>query len=112
MAWHEVKLFQQTRAGFLDISTDGCRLIAEDVPPRPNSALIRLHGPLLPVWYEAKILSVQIFGAKGHLVRLGFPESCPYELFMAVAYGMASRDAGHRQPQRTTPSEAEVSGRW
>jgi hypothetical protein len=98
LGWREGREFQRAAAFLLDISLGGCLLAATEVPPAHRTILICLDGPLLPVWFEAKALEVRASESGIHAVRLIFPGSCPYELFMAVAYGHASHEASRRQP--------------
>ena len=68
-------------------------MVTNEVPPESGTVLVRLHGPLLPIWFEARVLEV-LPGPQGLLIlRLVFPGSCPYDLYMAVAYGTASIEA-------------------
>ena len=60
--------------------------------------MIRLDGPLLPVWFEARVQEVRSGEAAIRAVRLIFPDFCPYDLYMAVAYGRADQAAACRQP--------------
>jgi hypothetical protein len=98
LGWREGGEFLGTPAFVLDISVGGCLVAAEKEPPTRGAVLIRLDGPILPVWYEAKVVEVRGIEAAIRAVRLIFADSCPYELFMAVAYGQANRDASSRQP--------------
>ncbi len=98
LGWHEGQAFLSRPAFVLDISMGGCLIAAEGEPPMYRTVSIRLDGPLLPVWFEARVLQVRGGDAAIRAVRLIFADSCPYELFMAVAYGQASREAASRQP--------------
>jgi len=98
LGWREGGEFLVKPTFMLDISLGGCLMVAHAEPPLHQTVLIRLDGPLLPVWFEARVSEVR--GAEGAVraVRLIFPDSCRYELFMAVAYGRADRDVSSRQP--------------
>ena len=98
LGWHEGQAFLSKPAFVLDISMGGCLIAAEGEPPMHRTVSIRLDGPLLPVWFEARVLQVRGGEAAIRAVRLIFADSCPYELFMAVAYGQANREASGRQP--------------
>ncbi len=77
-----------TRASWiLDVSSGGCLLAAEGAPPAGAPAFLRLDGALLPEWFPIKILDVRESVGAVAAVRLTFPEGCPYELFMGLAYG-------------------------
>lgn len=106
LGWHEGQEFLMKPAFVLDISLGGCLMAAQGEPPLHRKALIRLDGPLLPVWFEARVLHVRGGDAEVRAVRLIFADSCPYELFMAVAYGQAHRDAeDQRSPSRASPRD-------
>ena len=98
LGWREGQEFLVKPAFVLDISMGGCLMAAEGEPPLHRKALIRLDGPLLPVWFEARVLQVRGGAAAIRAVRLIFADSCPYDLFMAVAYGRANQEASSRQP--------------
>lgn len=98
LGWREGQEFLVKPAFMLDISMGGCLMAAQVEPPLHRTVLIRLDGPLLPVWFEARVMEVRGGKAAIRAVRLIFADSCPYELFMAVAYGQANREASSRQP--------------
>ena len=98
LGWREGGEFLVNPAFVLDISIGGCLMAAEVEPPLHHIVLIRLDGPLLPVWFEARVLEVRSGEAAVRAVRLSFPDFCPYDLYMAVAYGRADQAAACRQP--------------
>jgi hypothetical protein len=98
LAWREAAEFRTIPARLVDVSIGGCRLVTASPTPIDRTILVRLDGPLLPVWFEAKALE-NLPDESGHLaVRVAFPGACPYEFFMAAIYGVASVDAARRQP--------------
>ena len=61
-------------------------------PPRarrlPGSRrLVHLDGSYLPGWFPVQVLDVLEGDGLVRVVRLTFPEGCPYDLFMGLAYG-------------------------
>jgi hypothetical protein len=98
LGWRVGGEFLMSPAFVIDISLGGCLMAAEVEPPLNRIVLIRLDGPLLPVWFEARVQEVRSGEAAVRAVRLIFPDFCPYDLYMAVAYGRADQEASRRQP--------------
>ena len=59
LGWREGQEFLVKPAFVLDISMGGCLVAAQVEPPLHRTVLIRLDGPLLPVWFEARVLQVR-----------------------------------------------------
>lgn len=96
LGWRVDGEFHQCRSMLSDISLGGCMAIAEEMPPDFTAVVLCLDGAILPVWYEAQVLESRKIGLHTWKLRLSFPESCPYPLYMAVAYGIANRDSGEQ----------------
>ncbi|HWE40355.1 MAG TPA: PilZ domain-containing protein [Isosphaeraceae bacterium] len=99
LGWRDGHDFIHTPARLLDLSHGGCLVVAAASPPAERTVLLHLHGDLLPVWFEARVLEAVVEEDGLRTLRLVFPTGCPYELYMAVAYGLASAEAGRRQPE-------------
>src|SRR4051812_17394495 len=99
LGWRDGRKFQCVPARLIDVSTGGCLVAAQHVPPADRTILIRLHGPILPIWYEARVVETRAESGGIHVFRLASQGGCPYELFMAIAYGHASIEASRRQPE-------------
>lgn len=99
LGWREGREFRTVPARLSDVSSGGCLVAAPAVPPKDQTILIRLHGPILPIWYEAQVVEIREELGGISIFRLSFPGGCPYELFMAIAFGHVSVEAGRRQPE-------------
>jgi hypothetical protein len=62
-------------------------------PPDGVEIALRLDGEILPQWYQASVREAIAVPGGGFLLRLSFEGGCPYELYMAAAFGI-SRVAG------------------
>lgn len=98
LGWRERPDFQCKPAWILDISLHGCLVGALEVPPRDRPLLIRLDGSLIPVWYAVSFAGAERDDSGFWTVRFTFPGACPYDFFMAVAFGQVCSDAVRRQP--------------
>ncbi len=87
IGWREAGEFVTRASWVLDVSSGGCLLAAEGAPPAGTSAFLRLDGVVLPEWFPVQVLDVRDSMGTVGAVRLAFPEGCPYELFMGLAYG-------------------------
>ena len=99
IGWQGPTEFRTTPAWLLDISLGGCLVATSIEPPGDRVLLIRLDGPMLPVWYETQTLSLRPDESHVWLCRLFFPDQCPYELFLATVYGCSNRERAARQPE-------------
>lgn len=93
LGWREGPEFVHAPARLLDLSHGGCLVVAAATPPADRTVLLHLHGPFLPAWFEAKVLEAVVEPDGLRTLRLVFPAGCPYELYMAVAFGVARADA-------------------
>lgn len=98
LGWRDDGEFRPTPAMLMDIGLGGCRVGTAEPPPTGRSMLMRLDGTLLPAWYEVDVLDVRERTEGGYLVRLQFPDGCPYPLYMAAAFGHVSHQGAGRQP--------------
>ena len=75
---------------------------------RTTPVVICLDGGMLSVWYESQSSKPARSASATWKLRLGFPESCPYPLYMAVAYGIVNKASDQQvelprfQPETTT----------
>lgn len=87
VGWREGNDFPRRAAWVIDVSAGGCLLAVDGETPARGTVLVRLDGPYLPEWYEASIRECRGGGGNVSALRLTFPQGCPYELFMGLAYG-------------------------
>ncbi|MDR3634732.1 MAG: hypothetical protein P4L84_13090 [Isosphaeraceae bacterium] len=82
-----------------DISHSGASVLVEQPPPsRPDqdSAWFRMEQPAPSDWAEVKVVAILPLTKKllwwrgrvvGHLIRVKFVGSCPYDIFRTATYG-------------------------
>jgi PilZ domain len=91
LGWHAGRDFPRLPAFLIDLSSGGCLLAADDEPPESQPVLLRLDGPLLPLWFSAHIRTIRRSALGVRAIHLGFPDGCAYELFMGAVYGRFER---------------------
>jgi hypothetical protein len=90
LGWKAAGEFVYRAAWVIDVSSGGCLIASDGAPPEDRKVYVRLVGAHLPHWFEARVREVRAGEAKVCSVRLVFPDGCPYDLFMGLAYGRFS----------------------
>lgn len=99
LGWKEQSQFHCAPCWIQDIGLGGVRLGLHELPPIGVPLVLRLDGEWLPNWYEVRILEVLPNDQPGFATaRMAFPAACPFELFMAVAYGHIGASRDYHQP--------------
>lgn len=99
LGWREPAGFQCVPCWIRDIGVGGIQLGLHEIPPVGVALVFRLDGEWLPTWFEVRILELIPEDQPGFVTaRMAFPGSCPFKLFMAVAYGHLSGAGDPRQP--------------
>jgi hypothetical protein len=98
LAWRTEGDSTSVAARVYDISQSGAAVLVEKPPPvRPNDTVwLRMEHPAPSDWVEAHVVAVTAVTKRsllvcrrvvGHLVRLRFTGSCPYDLFKTATHG-------------------------
>jgi hypothetical protein len=87
LGWRAGRDFPRLASWIIDLSSCGCLLASDDEPPPDAPVYLRLDGPFLPHWYPARVQATRRSTLGIRAIHLGFPDACPYELFMGVVHG-------------------------
>jgi len=87
LGWWDGVQHRTARVHLRNISTGGALVYLGQEPPDSGKAWVRLAGQDVSQWVRAEVLGVTTDDIGNHLVRLTFPEGCPYELFRSAAWG-------------------------
>ncbi len=97
VGWWEGKHFRSAPARIEDISTGGASVCLGQEPLNAQGVWVRLAGTGPDQWVQAQLVGVATAEDGSQVVRLAFPQSCPYEMFKAVVWG---------EPTPQSPSHA------
>lgn len=75
----------------LDLSQTGALLLSEAPPPAGQPIWIRLEDAVTTEWIETSLAGISAHEPGSYLVRVAFRESCPYDLFKQIVYGVGPR---------------------
>src|SRR5690242_16030235 len=93
LAWRDDAGHGQVAGHLVNISQTSALLVTQRVPASGASAFLRLVTPSESVWLEAQIVSTtlglraRLTGKGPCVVRIRFPEACPYDVFKLATHG-------------------------
>ena len=98
LAWRAEGNSVSVAARVSDISQSGAAVLVEQAPPlrKDDPVWLRMEHPAPSDWVEARVVAVTVITKRsllfltqvvGHLVRLQFTGSCPYEMFKTATHG-------------------------
>jgi len=87
MGWWDGRQFRTVRIQLRNISTDGALVYLGQERPDSGKVWVCLAGQDVSQWVRAEVAEVTAEDIGNHLVRLTFPEGCPYEVFRSAAWG-------------------------
>jgi hypothetical protein len=87
LGWWERGQFQTTRVQIRNLSTGGAMVSVDQARPVAEKAWICLVGQDVTQWVGAQVTGVTVDESGNHLVRLAFPECCPYDVFRLAVWG-------------------------
>ncbi len=80
--------FKAVEVALRDVSLSGVSAVTRTPPPRSAPIWLRLTNPAHPDWVEARVIAVATRFWRPALVRMKFPELCPFDFFKAAIRGM------------------------
>jgi hypothetical protein len=86
LGWWEGTQFRSIPARLHNISIGGAALSTEEDRPEAGSVWVCLATQDAPEWVRAEIVGVYA-ADEIHIVRLSFPDICPYEVFKSAVWG-------------------------
>jgi hypothetical protein len=96
-------VFERRQALLRDISHGGGMIHCQETPPLHVPIVFQLEGNLLPFWFDVTVVEPIRLPGGGCLLRVAFEGGCPYELYMAAAFGIASETAPTPRKMVTVP---------
>jgi len=87
LGWWDGRQFRTARVQLRNISTDGTLVSLGQERPDSGKVWVCLAGQDVSQWVRAEVAGVTEEETGNHLVRLTFPEGCPYEVFRSAAWG-------------------------
>jgi hypothetical protein len=107
LGWWDGRQFRTARVQLRNISTDGALVSLGQERPDSGKVWVCLAGQDVSQWVRAEVAGVTADDTGNHLVRLTFPESCPYEVFRSAVWGepIAAADIAVPEPPAGFVSE-------
>lgn len=107
LGWWDGRQFRTARVQLRNISTDGALVSLGQERPDSGKVWVCLAGQDVSQWVRAEVAGVTAEDIGNHLVRLTFPEGCPYEVFRSAAWGepIAAADIAVPEPPAGFVSE-------
>ena len=107
LGWWDGRQFRTARVQLRNISTDGTLVALGQERPDSGKVWVCLAGQDVSQWVRAEVAEVTAEETGNHLVRLTFPEGCPYEVFRSAAWGkpIAAADIAVPEPPAGFVSE-------
>ncbi len=107
LGWWDGRQFRTARVQLRNISTDGALVSLGQERPDSGKVWVCLAGQDVSQWVRAEVAEVTADDIGNHLVRLTFPESCPYDLFRSAVWGepIAAADIAVPEPPAGFVSE-------
>ncbi len=107
LGWWDGVQYRTARVHLRNISTGGALVYSGQEPPDSGKAWLCLAGQHVSQWVRAEVAGVMAEDISNHLIRLTFPEGCPYDVFRSVVWGkpIAGSDIAVPEPPAAFVSE-------
>ena len=108
LGWWEGGQFRSARVHLRNISTDGALVSSGQERPGSGKVWVCLVGQDVSLWVAAEVAGMTADDTGNHLVRLTFPESCPYDIFRSAVWGepIAAADIAVPEPPAVFVTES------
>jgi hypothetical protein len=108
LGWWEGGQFRTARVQLRNISTGGALVSLGQERQGSGKVWVCLVGQDVSQWVRAEVIGVTADDTRNYLVRLKFPEGCPYEVFQSAVWGQPIAAENIADPE---PSAGFVSER-
>ncbi|GAC1469468.1 MAG: hypothetical protein NVSMB9_13340 [Isosphaeraceae bacterium] len=87
LGWWEEPEFRTCAAALRNLGHGGALIHVGLKPPTQNSLWLCMAGSPPRAWVEVLVVSMTVQVEGTYLIRLKFPEICPYEMFQEAVLG-------------------------